>query len=107
MGGGRDVGFDLSFAWPTAHICGMQVEGAVNVAYRKQIAAAPDPEAERDRLIAMYSAQVGILESAESYGLDEIIDPAETRRVIARALGRMAPRVPRWEPPAVHGISPI
>ena len=107
MGGGRDVGFDFAYAWPTAHICGMQVEGAVNVAYRKQIQAASDPEAERERLIAMYSAQVGILEAAEGYGLDEIIDPADTRRLIARTLSRVAPRVGRYLPPAVHGISPI
>jgi acetyl-CoA carboxylase carboxyltransferase component len=107
MGGGRDIGFDLALAWPTAHICGMQVEGAVNVAYRKQIAAAPDPEAERERLISMYSAQVGILQTPEGFGLDEVIDPADTRKVIGRALARMAPRVQRLMPPAVHGISPI
>lgn len=107
MGGGRDVGFDLALAWPNAHICGMQVEGAVNVAYRKTIEAAEDPEAERERLISMYSAQVGILKTADSFGLDEIIDPADTRRRIGHALARMAPRVQRLMPPAIHGISPI
>jgi acetyl-CoA carboxylase carboxyltransferase component len=107
MGGGRDVGFDLSYAWPTAHICGMQVEGAVRVAYRKQIEAAPDPDAEQERLIEMYSEQVGILKTADGFGLDEIIDPADTRKIISRALARMAPRVQTMLPPAVHGISPI
>src|SRR5216117_3605468 len=48
---------DLSFAWPTAEIGVMGAEGAVNVIYRDEIAAAADPAAERARLVARYEAE--------------------------------------------------
>jgi acetyl-CoA carboxylase carboxyltransferase component len=107
MGGGRDIGAAMSVAWPTAHICGMQVEGAVDVAYRKQIAAAADPDAERARLIDMYAEQVGVLQAAEQLAIDDVIDPAHTRRFLLRALSRTAAIQPHYAPPAKHGISPI
>ncbi|CAM5743970.1 hypothetical protein SALBM311S_01504 [Streptomyces alboniger] len=50
----RSIGSDLSFAWPTNEIAVMGAEGAANVVFRREIAAADDAEAERARLIASY-----------------------------------------------------
>mgnify|MGYP006201122481 CR=1 FL=1 len=45
---------DVNFAWPTARIAVMGVEGAVNIIFRERIAAADDPQVERTRLVAEY-----------------------------------------------------
>ena len=43
MCGGRSFDADLCVAWPSAEICAMSIEGAVDVAYARKVAAAPDP----------------------------------------------------------------
>ena len=48
---------DINLAWPTAEIAVMGAEGAVNIIYRDEIAAADDPAAERARLVAAYEAE--------------------------------------------------
>ncbi len=48
---------DISYAWPTAEIAVMGPDGAVNIIFRKEIAAAADPEAERERLVREYREQ--------------------------------------------------
>ena len=50
----KHVRGDLNFAWPTAEIAVMGVEGAVNIIFRDDIASAADPDAERARLVAEY-----------------------------------------------------
>jgi methylmalonyl-CoA decarboxylase subunit alpha len=78
----RSIGADLSLAWPTNEIAVMGAEGAASVIFRREIAAAAKPEADRaqrtaeyrDRLMHPYYA-------AERGGLvDDVIDPRETRR---------------------------
>ncbi len=63
MCGGRGFGADACYAWPTAQICAMSVEGAVDIAYRKDIEAAPDPEARRAELIEGFKDRLGALRS--------------------------------------------
>jgi propionyl-CoA carboxylase beta chain len=108
MCGGRSFDADLSVAWPTAEICAMSVEGAVDVAYRKEIRGAADPEAKRIELIDRFKRRLGALRAAEGFGIDDIIDPRHTRPVLIEALRRAAPRRQRnLAPPKRHGISPI
>lgn len=81
------VGADVSLAWPTHKIAVMGAAGAVDVVHRKEIASAPDPSARRQDLVAAYEDQVmHPLASAELGLVDRIIDPAETRRIVAGAL---------------------
>jgi methylmalonyl-CoA decarboxylase subunit alpha len=83
----RSVGADLSYAWPTNEIAVMGAEGAANVIFRRQIAAADDPEATRQRLIKEYKAELMHPYYAAERGLvDDVIDPAETRQVLIRSL---------------------
>lgn len=107
MAGGRSFDADLCVAWPTAEICAMSVEGAVDVAYRKKMDAARDPAAERAALIARFRSQLGPLKSAEAYGIDDVINPRDTRRVLATAMARATTRRADPNPRRRHAISPI
>ncbi|MCK7643059.1 acyl-CoA carboxylase subunit beta [Corynebacterium antarcticum] len=103
----KDLGADKVFAWPTAEIAVMGAEGAVNVVFRREIAAAEDPEARRAELVQEYRDTFSSPYMAASRGLvDEIIDPADTRREIAHALELLAnKRVHR--PAKKHGLGPV
>lgn len=108
MCGGRSFDADLCVAWPTAEICAMSVEGAVDVAYAKQVAAAPDPAARRLELIARFREQLGALHAAAHFGIDDVIDPRETRSAVLATLERCPLRkLGRDGPPRHRAISPI
>ncbi len=81
----RNVGGDLSLAWPTAEIAVMGAEGAVGIIYKDRLAAAKDPVAERAKLVANYERQFNNPYIAASRGdIDAVIMPSETRsRLIA------------------------
>jgi len=77
---------DLNFAWPTAEIAVMGVEGAVNIVFRDRIAQAADAEAERTQLVAEYEERFANPYIAASRGyIDEVIRPSETRGRVAGA----------------------
>ena len=78
---------DLNFAWPTAEIAVMGVEGAVNIVFRDRIDAADDADAERARLVAEYEERFAnpYIAAARGY-VDEVILPSETRARLASAL---------------------
>lgn len=107
MAGGRSFDADLCVAWPSAEICAMSVEGAVDVAYRKAIEHASDPAAHRTALIDRFRSQLGSLRAAEAYGIDDVIDPRDTRNAIITALGRTGNRkMALARSPRKHAISP-
>ncbi|MFG2825159.1 acyl-CoA carboxylase subunit beta, partial [Kitasatospora sp. NPDC048365] len=86
----RSIGADLSFAWPTNEIAVMGAEGAANVVFRREIAASPDPEATRAMRIKEYKSELMHPYYAAERGLvDDVIDPADTRTVLARALAML------------------
>lgn len=108
MCGGRSFDADLCVAWPTAEICAMSVEGAVDVAYARQVAAATDPRRARDELIAQIRERLGSLHAAEHFGIDDVIDPLETRSALIATLERCQPRKQsRNRSARFHGISPV
>ncbi|HEX2981535.1 MAG TPA: acyl-CoA carboxylase subunit beta, partial [Anaerolineaceae bacterium] len=76
----RSMESDMNFAWPSAEIAVMGPEGAANILYRKQIAAAADPKAERARLVQEYRQKFLNPYATASMGyLDDVIEPKETR----------------------------
>jgi methylmalonyl-CoA decarboxylase subunit alpha len=86
----QSVGADLTYAWPTNEIAVMGAEGAANIVFRKQIAEAHDPEAMRVRMVKEYRAELMHPYYAAERGLvDDVIDPAETRRVLIRSLAML------------------
>jgi len=81
------LGADFSYAWPTAEIAVMGPEGAVNILYAKQIESAPDPEAERQRLMREYQeTYLSPYAAAEAGFIDDILEPSKTRQNIIAAL---------------------
>ncbi len=103
----RSIGADLSFAWPTNEIAVMGAEGAANVVFRREIAASPDPEATRARLIKEYKAELMHPYYAAERGLvDDVIDPAETRMVLIRSLAMLRAKNAAL-PERKHGNPPM
>jgi acetyl-CoA carboxylase carboxyltransferase component len=98
-GGSALAGF-FTVAWPTAEFAGMNIEGSVKLGYRKELAAIEDPEERKrefdERVARAYEAGKAV-NAGTGGGLDDVIDPAETRTWIARALKRVPPAPPRTE----------
>jgi acetyl-CoA carboxylase carboxyltransferase component len=83
------------YVWPGAEIGFMDPEVGVNVAYGTKLAAIDDPderEDERQRLAAAVSEGTSPYEAAGVLRVDEVIDPAETRRILAEDLATLANR---------------
>lgn len=86
----------------------MSIEGAVDVAFRNEVTQADDPAARRAELVAQFRAQVNPLAAAQGFGVDDIIDPRDTRPLLIETLRRVAPRRRAATlPPKFHDISPI
>jgi acetyl-CoA carboxylase carboxyltransferase component len=83
---GNAMGGDFVFAWPGAEISFMDPAVGVNVVHAAKLRDASDPDAERAALIAEWSKDTAPYGAAGIMNIDEIIDPAETRSVILRAL---------------------
>ena len=98
---------DVSFAWPTAEIAVMGAEGAVNVVFRREIEAAPDPSAKRSQLIDEYRRKFSTPYAAAERGfIDDVIEPAETRRRLIQSL-RMLSTKRESVPARKHGNIPL
>ncbi|MFI6864520.1 acyl-CoA carboxylase subunit beta [Streptomyces sp. NPDC050421] len=83
----RSIGADISLAWPVNEIAVMGAEGAANVVFRREIAAADDPELVRKQRIAEYREELMHPYYAAERGLvDDVIDPSETRSRLIDAL---------------------
>jgi acetyl-CoA carboxylase carboxyltransferase component len=77
----RELGADLTLAWPGAEIGVLGARQAVGIIHRRSIEASEDPGAEHDRLAAEYAEQHLTAEVAAAAGdVDEVIEPAETRK---------------------------
>ncbi|MHB1444458.1 MAG: acetyl-CoA carboxylase family protein [Acidimicrobiales bacterium] len=96
MTGGSYQASMLAVSWPTGEFGGMGLEGAVKLGYRAELAAIDDPAERRaafDRMVAAAYAAGKAVARATGPALDDVIDPADTRRWIAAAL-RSIPPVP-------------
>ena len=93
------VGF-FTVAWPTAEFAGMNIEGAVKLGFRKELAAIQDPEErvlEFERRVTTAYENARAINAGVGGGLDDVIDPADTRAWIASSLRRLPPTPPRTE----------
>lgn len=83
----KEMSADIVFAWPIAQIAVMGAEGAVNIIFRKQIAASEDPAATRAKLVAEYEDTFMNPYTAAARGfVDEVIRPEDTRKKLKAAL---------------------
>jgi propionyl-CoA carboxylase beta chain len=102
-----DLGADLVIAWPTAEIAVMGAEGAVKILYKREVEQAADKRAKEAELVTQYREEFASPYQAASLALiDDVIDPADTRKVLARSLrNTLAKRETR--PPKKHGNIPL
>ncbi|MDR2463109.1 MAG: acyl-CoA carboxylase subunit beta [Verrucomicrobiales bacterium] len=103
----KDLGADLVFAWPTAEIAVMGAEGAVGTLFKKEIDTAANPAEKRAELIKEYRDKFSTPYEAAGRGfVTDVIDPAETRGVLALAL-RTTLSKREARPAKKHGNIPL
>jgi len=103
----KHVRGDINLAWPTAEIAVMGADGAVGILHGDEIAAADDPVAERDRLVADYEERFAnpYIAAARGY-IDDVIRPSETRARLIGALEMLADKRDT-NPRKKHGNIPL
>ncbi len=106
MAGGSFHAPTFALAWPTGEFGGMGLEGAVKLGYRKELEAITDPAQRRalfDKMVAAAYARGKALSTATYFEVDEVIDPADSRRCIATALlgAQARPRTGRKRRPNI------
>jgi propionyl-CoA carboxylase beta chain len=98
---------DMNFAWPSARIAVMGIEGAVNIIFRDRLAKADDPVAERAQLTAEYEERFANPYVAAGRGyVDDVILPSETRPRVIRAFEMLEGKRERTLP-RKHGNIPL
>ena len=103
----KSIGADLAYAWPSAELAVMGASGAVEIVHRRELQAADDPAARRAELIEEYQERyINPYLAAERGIVDDVIDPAETRRKLVQAIAVL--RSKREElPKRKHGNVPL
>ncbi|MBF6590477.1 MAG: acyl-CoA carboxylase subunit beta [Ktedonobacterales bacterium] len=103
----KHVRGDINYAWPTAEIAVMGVDGAVNIIFKDEIEHAEDPEAKRQELVAMYQEKFAnpYVAAARGY-VDEVIEPRHTREKLIAALD-MLKNKRDTNPAKKHGNIPL
>ncbi|HXD29750.1 MAG TPA: acyl-CoA carboxylase subunit beta [Pyrinomonadaceae bacterium] len=103
----KHIRTDVNFAWPTAEIAVMGAEGAVGILYRREIGEAKDQdEARRSRIVELEDKFASPYVAAERGFIDEVIEPAQTRPKLIRALGLLENKRDT-NPPRKHGNIPL
>jgi len=105
--GSKQVRTDINLAWPTAEVAVMGAEGAVNIVYRREIAAASDKDGVRQQKIEEFRERfANPFVAAERGYVDDVIEPRETRSRVIRALRMLENKVDTM-PRKKHGNIPL
>jgi propionyl-CoA carboxylase beta chain len=105
--GSKQVRTDINLAWPTAEVAVMGPEGAVNIVYRRELAAAADQDAVRQQKIEEFRERfANPFVAAERGYVDDVIEPRETRGRVIRALRMLENKVDTM-PRKKHGNIPL
>jgi methylmalonyl-CoA carboxyltransferase large subunit len=103
----KDLGADRVVAWPTAEIAVMGAEGAAEIVFRREIDAAEDKAGRRKELVDEYrEAFSNPYVAAGRRLVDDIIDPADTRKALAEALESLHAKR-ELRPGKKHGLIPL
>lgn len=103
----KHIGADLNFAWPTAEIAVMGAKGAAEIIFKREIAAADDPEAKLDEKVDEYTEKFANPYKAAARGyVDEVIMPEDTRRKLISAFKMLENKVDTL-PKKKHGNIPL
>jgi methylmalonyl-CoA decarboxylase subunit alpha len=103
----RHLGADFVFAWPCAEIAVMGPEGAANIIFRGEIAAAKDPDAFRKQKVQEYTEKFASPYVAAANGhVDAVISPHETRDFLLHAM-EISQQKSEPRPEKKHGVPPF
>jgi len=103
----KHIRADYNVAWPGAELAVMGPEGAVNILYRQKLAESDDPDADRQALVDEYNETYANPFIAAGLGyLDDVIEPADTRRHLITALNDLQGKKQKL-PPKKHGNIPL
>lgn len=103
----KSIGSDLSFAWPSNKTAVMGAEGATNIIFRRELTNAEHPERLRKKLVADYSdALLDPYLAARRGHVDDVIDPADTRKVLIRGFAMLRTKRSA-QPVRKHGNEPL
>lgn len=98
MCGGSSMFPTFMAAWPTAEFAGMNIEGHVKLGYRQELTDIEDPE-ERikfyDQMVSERYEKAKAIYAGTFFGIDDVIDPAESRRWIVSGMAAQPPKQPR------------
>lgn len=81
-GHGNAQGLNLRYAWPSGDWGSLPIEGGVQAAYRRDIESSPDPDARRREIEDSLNLFRSPLRTAEAFGIEEIVDPRDTRPLL-------------------------
>lgn len=97
---------DVRVAWPSADWGSLPLEGGIEAAFRRDLEAADDPDALREELMERFEALRSPLRTAETFGIEEVIDPRDTRRLLCEWVQITARRLPSMLGPTGRGHRP-
>ena len=83
--------YNFRYAWPSGDWGSLPLEGGIEAAYRAEIEAAPDPQAHLAMIEERLNRVRSPFRTAETFGVEEIIDPRDTRRLLCDFANLVAP----------------
>jgi len=98
MAGGSTFAPRLAVSWPSGEFGGMNIDGLVKLGFRKELEAIEDPEEREkffEKMVAEEYEKGKAISTASYFEIDDVIDPAESRNIITRALKSIPPTPPR------------
>ncbi|MCA1026658.1 methylmalonyl-CoA carboxyltransferase [Cytobacillus kochii] len=99
-------GLNLRYAWPSGDWGSLPVEGGVHVAYRRELAASKDPEGYLKELLEQMESIRSPIRTAEAFGVEEIIDPRDTRPILCDWVKDAYNLLPQQVGISKHGMRP-
>ncbi|MBN9086388.1 MAG: methylmalonyl-CoA carboxyltransferase [Reyranella sp.] len=107
MGTTEKNGLEFKIAWPSAEWGSLPIEGGVAAAFRRELANAPDAKAREREIEAELRAMASPFRTAEAFGVEEIVDPRETRPYLCRFIDAAQARIrTSLGPKAKYGVRP-
>ncbi len=104
--GGKEMGADLVFCWPSTELAVMGPDGAAQIIFDKEIKAAADPKAALQEKVRQYREEfANPYKAARDLHIDDVIDPAQTRPILVKALDVLTDKVEQ-RPYKKHGVMP-
>jgi len=99
-------GLNLRYAWPSGDWGSLPVEGGVEVAFRRELEASDDPESLRQTILQRMEAVRSPFRTAEAFGVEEIIDPRDTRPLLCDWVHDAYALLPQQLGPSTHAMRP-